>query len=294
MAPAALADFTLHGGAKKADGSVRLVSELSDSPAVNDASWIDFDTAAGLTFSGISSLSTEYRLTENSCGGGSPRFQINVGGKNAFVYLGPSPSFTGCAQNTWLSSGNLATGDACRVDTSQLAPGTQCSTWAAAVALLGSQAVTGIQLVVDSGWFFSDKEQEVLVRNVVINGKTFIGPEQPVDQNPAKLCATQRTSLGKAAFSELWARNANDRNAFGKCVSSMRRAKRQGTIVQAQSAIMSAGAACKAEGLRRARLGAPRVRPRRPRGHTGRSPPAAGGGTGTTTKGFRRGARNTG
>jgi hypothetical protein len=257
-APAALAaDFTLHGGAKKADGSVRLVSDLSDKPAVNDTSWIDFDTAAGLTFAGISSLSTEYRLTENSCGGGSPRFQINVGGKNVFVYLGPSPSFTGCVQNTWLSSGNLVgTSDSCRVDTSQLAPGTQCSTWAAAVTLLGPQAVTGIQLVVDGGWFFSDKEQEVLVRNVVINGKTFVGPQQPPEQNPAKLCAAQRTLLGKAAFNELWGKNANDRNAFGKCVSSMRRAKRAGTVAQAQSAIMSAGAACKAEGLRRARLGA--------------------------------------
>lgn len=259
IAPAALAaDFTLHGGAKKADGSVRLVSDLSDNAAVNDASWIDFDATARLTFSGISSLSTEYRLTESSCGGGSPRFQINVGGKNVFVYLGPSPSFTGCAQNTWLSSGNLVgSGDACRVDTSQLAPGTQCSTWAAAVALLGSQAVTGIQLVVDSGWFFADKEQEVLVRNVVINGETLIAPQQPAgDQNPAKLCAAERALLGKAAFNELWGRNANDRNAFGKCVSSLRRAKREGTIAQAQSAIMSAAATCKAEGLRRARLGA--------------------------------------
>ena len=258
IAPAAFAaDFTLHGGAKKADGSIRLISDLSDNPTVNDTSWIDFQTAAGLTFSGISSLSTEYRLTENSCGGGSPRFQINVGGENVFVHLGPSPSFTGCAQNVWLSSGNLVgTSDACRVDTSQLAPGTQCSTWAAAVVLLGSQAVTGIQLVVDSGWFFSDKEQEVLVRSVVINGRTFVGPQQPAEQNPARLCAAQRTSLGKAAFNELWGRNANDRNAFGKCVSSLRRARREGTITQAQSAIMSAGAACKAEGLRRARLGA--------------------------------------
>jgi hypothetical protein len=107
--------------------------------------------------------------------------------------------FTGCAQKTWLTSGNLVgTSDFCRVDTSQLAPGTQCSTWAAAVTLLGPQAVTGIQLVVDGGWVFSDKEQEVLVRNVVINGKMFIGPRQPPDQDPAKLCAAQRTSLGKA------------------------------------------------------------------------------------------------
>ena len=258
VAPAALAaDFTLHGGAKAGVGNVRLVSDLSDNSAANNSSWIDFHTPAGLTFSGISSLSTEFRLTESSCGGGSPRFQINVGGKNVFVHLGPSPSFTGCTPDTWLPSGNLVgSSDACRVDTSQLAPGTKCSTWAAALALLGSQAVTGIQLVVDSGSFFADKEQEALVRNVTINGTTYITPQEPPQQNPVKLCAAQRASLGPAAFSELWGKNANDRNAFGKCVSAMAKAKRQGTIVQAHDAIVSAIASCKAEGLRRARLGA--------------------------------------
>jgi hypothetical protein len=258
IAPTALAaDFTLHGGAKALNGSVKLVSDLSDNPAVNDSSWIDFDTPGGLTFSGISSLSTEFRFTESSCGGGSPRFQINVGGKNVFVYLGPSPTFTGCAPNTWLQSGNLVgTSDACRVDTSQLAPGTQCSTWAAAVLLLGSQPVTGIQLVVDSGWFFGSKEQEALVRNVTINGKTYITPHQPSGQNPATLCREQRASIGAAAFNELWGRNANDRNAFGKCVSAMAKAKRKGTIDAAQNAIKNAVTACKANGLRRARLGA--------------------------------------
>lgn len=259
LAPAALgADYTLHGGAKKADGSVRLVSDLSDNQAVNDSSWVDFSTPAGLTFAGITSLSTEFRFTENSCGGGSPRFQINVGGKNVFVYLGPSPTFTGCAPNAWTSSGNLVgTSDACRVDTSQLAPGTQCSTWAAAVALLGPQAVTGLQLVVDGGWFFAtDKEQEALVRTVVLNGTTYITPQGTAGPSPARLCAEQRASLARAAFNELWGRNVNDRNAWGKCVSSMARAKRSGTIVQAQSAITTAVTTCKAEGLRRARLGA--------------------------------------
>ena len=258
LAPTALAaDFTLHGGAKAGAGNVKLVSDLSDKPAVNDASWINFGALGSLTFSGISSLSTEFRFTENSCGGGSPRFQINVGGKNVFVYLGPSPSFTGCAPEIWLSSGNLVgTSDACRVDTSQLAPGTQCSTWAAAVALLGSQAVTGIQLVVDSGRFFADKEQEVLVRNVTINGKTYVTPQEPSAQNPSRLCAAQRASLGGPAFNELWGRNANDRNAWGKCVSAMTKAKRRGTIAQDHSAITSAIAACRAERLRRARLGA--------------------------------------
>jgi hypothetical protein len=260
IAPAALAaDFTLHGGAKAGIGNVKLVSDFSDKPAVNNSSWIDFDTPAGLTFSGITSLSTEFNVTESSCGGGSPRFQINVGGKNVFVYLGPSPTFTGCAANTWHQSGNLVgTLDPCRVDTSQLAPGTQCSTWAAAVALLGSQPVTGIQLVVDSGWFFAaEKEQTVLVRNVTINNRTYITPQTaPSQPNPAKLCAAQRASLAASAFNELWGRNANDRNAWGKCVSAMAKAKRQGTIVEAQNAIMSAVKACKAEGLRRARLGA--------------------------------------
>jgi hypothetical protein len=212
-----------------------------------------------LTFSGISSLSTQFNVTDDDCGGGSPRFQINVGGKNVFVYLGPSPSFTGCTPNTWLSSGNLVgTSDACRVDTSQLSPGTQCSTWAAAVALLGSQTVTGIQLTVDSGWLpaFTDKEQTILVRNVTINGKTFITPQEPSKQNPAKLCAAQRSSLGASAFNELWGTNANDRNAFGKCVSTMAKAKKQGNSVAVQAAITSAAEACKAEGMRGEQLGA--------------------------------------
>ena len=38
--------------------------------------------------------------------------------------------------NTWLSTGNSsALPTQCRVDTAQISPGTQCSTWAAAVAL---------------------------------------------------------------------------------------------------------------------------------------------------------------
>lgn len=258
VAPAALAaDFTLGGGAQAGIGNVKLVSDLSDTPTLNNASWIDIDVPGGLTFSGITSLSTEFNVTDDNCGGGSPRFQLNVGGKNVFVYLGPSPSFTGCTPNTWTSSGNLVgTSDPCRVDTSQLSPGTQCTTWAAAVALLGSQPVTGIQLVVDSGWFFTDKEQTVLVRNVTFNGKTFITPQEPSKQNPAKLCAAQRASLGTPAFNELWGRNANDRNAFGKCVSAMAKAKKNGEFGAMQNAILNTAQECKAKGMRGARLGA--------------------------------------
>lgn len=260
FAPAALAapaQLTLGGGAEAGVGHVKLVSDLSDTQTGNDASWIDLAVPSGLTFSGITSLSTEFNVTDDDCGGGSPRFQITAGGKNVFVYLGPSPSFTGCTQNTWLASGNLVgTADACRVDTSQHAPGTHCSTWAAAVALLGSQPVQRISLVVDSGWFFADEEQTVLVRNVTLNGRTVVTPQQPAKDNPAKLCAAQRTSLGSDAFNELWGTNANARNAFGKCVSAMAKAKREGTMTRAQRAITNASKACKRQGLRRALLGA--------------------------------------
>jgi len=260
-APAAFAaDFTLHGGAQAGIGDVKLVSDLSNGTTADNASWIDFSVPSGLKFSDLSTLSTQFNVTDDDCGGGSPRFQVNVDGKNVFVYLGPSPSFTGCAPNTWLSSGNLVgTSDACRVDTSQLSPGTQCSTWPAALTLLGTHTVTGIQLTVDSGWFFAppkDQEQTVLVRNVTINGNTFITPQQPSKENPAKLCAAQRASLGSSAFNELWGTNGNDRNAFGKCVSAMARAKHAGNAAAVQSTILSTAKICKAEGMRGERLGA--------------------------------------
>jgi hypothetical protein len=256
-APAALADIGLGGGATAGSGHVQLVSDVSDTATADDASWIELEVPSGLTFGAITSLAADFNVTNDGCGGGSPRFQITVGGKNVFVYLGPAPSFTTCPLDTWVASGNLVgTADACRVDTSQHAPGTQCSTWAAAVALLGSQSVTAIRLVVDAGWFFADKEQTVLVRNVTLNGSTFVVPQQPTKDNPAKLCAAQRALLGGDAFAELWGTNANDRNAFGKCVSAMAKAKRAGTLTQAQQAIVSATRECKASGMTGAALGA--------------------------------------
>jgi hypothetical protein len=259
IAPAALA-YTLGGGAQAEPGQVRLVSDFSNTSTLDDSSWISLDVPSGLTFAGITSLAAQFNVTDDDCGAGSPRFQITVGGKNVFVYLGPSPTFTGCTQNTWVSTGNLVgTSDACRVDTSQHAPGTQCSTWAAAVALLGSQPVTAITLVVDSGWWFvaprtqTDQEQTVLVRGVTLNGQTVITPEQPSGkQNPAKLCKAQRVSMGTAAFNETWGTNANDRNAYGKCVSAMAKPN-SGSV---HSAILNATKACKAKGMKGAQLGA--------------------------------------
>ena len=157
------------------------------------------------------------------CGGGSPRFTLHLqSGKNVFVYLGPSPNFTGCALNTWQSSGNLiGNNDTGRYDTSQVQAGTQSNTYAGALSLIGSQQVTSIDLVVDSGWFFNPKRETVLVRNVQINGQTFFAPQQqPSSRNPAKACKAELAAIGTTAFEHKYGSNHNLKNALGKCVSA--------------------------------------------------------------------------
>ena len=57
---------------------------------------IDFAIPSGMTVSQLNNLSTDYKFTAGSCGGGAPRFQINVGGHNIFVYIGPPPNYVGC------------------------------------------------------------------------------------------------------------------------------------------------------------------------------------------------------
>ncbi len=259
--PALAADgTTTSGGATIDDGIATLVANTGNASATDDFSSISVPVPAGLTFAQITQLAAEFNVTDDDCGAGSPRFWIRVGDKNVFVYLGPAPTFTGCAQNTWTSTGNLVgTTDACRVDTSQIAPGTQCSTWAAAVALVGSQPVQSVNLVVDASWAgsanpaFADKEQTVLVRNVQLNDKTYLVPKTAPGNgkvNPAKLCKAQRDEMGRSAFNELWSTNGGS-NGFGKCVSSVAKAKKGGT----QEAILAAIATCKGQSLKGEALG---------------------------------------
>jgi len=172
------AGYTLFGGAtivspgNNSLNAVQLTSNLANVDPNDDFSGIDFGIPAGLTFNQITTLSTDYNFTHNSCGGGAPRFQINMGGKNAFVYIGPPPNYTLCAQNTWLNTGNLAL-PGNFIDTSQLPGGTFYDTFAHANTLYGTMTVTGIQLVTDAGWFFADKIQTVLVDNVLIDSSLF-------------------------------------------------------------------------------------------------------------------------
>lgn len=256
-APALAADgTTTAGGTTITDGVATLVSNTGNVATTDDFSTVSIPLPAGLTLAQITQLSAEFNVTDDDCAAGSPRFAINYGtNMNVFVYLGPAPTFTGCAQNTWTSSGNLVgTTDACRVDTSQIAAGTQCSTWAAALALIGSQAINSISLVVDSGYTQADKEQTVHIRNVTLNDKTYLVPTPPAPAkvNPAKLCKAQIAAMGsRSAFNELWSTNGKS-NGYGKCVSAVAKAKNGNAT---QESILAAIASCKAKGLKGAALG---------------------------------------
>jgi len=225
---------TLSGGAVAQKGQVSLTSDLTDTSTANDASSVDFTLPAGTTFGDLKTLSTQFEPTAGSpatgattpmgCGGGSPRFAITLAsGKNVFVYLGPAPNFNSCALNTWQSSGNLiGNNDIGRYDTSQVQAGTQSSTYAATLALVGSQQVTKISLVVDGGWAFTPKVQTVLVREIDVNGQTFSGgPSAKGHGSPAKACRAELESLGRKAFEQKYGKNHNLDNAFGKCVAKM-------------------------------------------------------------------------
>ena len=236
LVPAAFAaTATPFGGATvAADGTLTLVSDTGDASTTNDASGATFTGAGVTTFSSLTTLSAEFNVTDDDCSGGSPRFQVKVqtpsGEKNVFVYLGPTPSFTGCSPNAWIASGNLVGSTDGRFDASQVQAGTQVSTYAQALAVVGSYQVTGISFVVDSGWAFADKEQTVQARNVRINASTFYepssGPKPPTSgMNPAQACKKLRAYLGVEAFRTAYGTNANGKNAFGKCVSSMARMK---------------------------------------------------------------------
>lgn len=162
--------FTLFGDATRIHPGFNSHTAIQLRSVGSGFGGIDFKVPTGLTFGQVQRLGTDFKFTAASCGVGSPRFQINVDGKNVFVYIGPPPNYTGCPMGVWRDTGNLVA-PASFVDTSQLPGGTFYDTFASADAKFGSHAVTGIQLVTDAGFMFGT--QTVLVDNVRINNAKF-------------------------------------------------------------------------------------------------------------------------
>lgn len=175
---AAYAASSLFGGASMGGGYVTLVSDADVNPA-NDYSGVTFDDASGVPFTSLAVLSADFDVTDDSCGGGSPRFQIqvdttgdSVSDGNVFVAFGPSPSFSGCTTG-WQSTGNvIGNTDAGRFDYGQFG-GSSFTTYAGAPASVLAGTVLNISIVVDGSWSSAatggDGEQTVLIDNVQIS-----------------------------------------------------------------------------------------------------------------------------
>lgn len=154
--------------------ALRIRSDAS--PAFGGVAW---SPDGPMTFADLLTVSTDFRVTEADCGGGSPRFSISldttgdgVRDGSVFVYLGPVPNFSGCG-SAWQSSGNLIEATDTRFDSTQFG-GPFYGTHAGTLALVGSGTVTRVSLVVDSSWLFGT--QTVLVDNVTVNDSVLSNP----------------------------------------------------------------------------------------------------------------------
>jgi hypothetical protein len=109
-------------------------------------------TAGTMTLDQLTTLSTEYEMTQGSCGG-SPRFQIALSapgtpgafGYNMFVYLSYN-----CPLNVWTNTGNLLSPTSV-VDDSQFPGGSGYDTAAGAQAKYGNWLVYSMFLGMDDG-----------------------------------------------------------------------------------------------------------------------------------------------
>ena len=155
------------------------------------------DLASGTTFADLQTLSTDYKFeADDSCGGGSPRFQVDVtNGTDTgtiFVYIGPPPAYTLCPPNVWTNTGDLLEG-VNPIDTSQLDLGTfydpctrpRCSSTAATV-------VTGVQVVADGGWCLRGRRADRVRRQHEHRRHDLhVRPDEPTGQR-----TTARTAAG--------------------------------------------------------------------------------------------------
>lgn len=171
-APAALAaegrnvPFTLFGDAERTTGGAVALRSDSD-PGFGG---VDFKFNRPVALADIAVLQTAFDPTDDTCGGGSPRFQLNIdtdgdGDRdgNVFVYLGTPPGFSCTAAG---DSGNLVGSTEPRFDSTQLGgPGN--GTWATTAAVVDDGRLTGVQLVVDGSFTQADGEQTIVVNPAV-------------------------------------------------------------------------------------------------------------------------------
>ena len=149
---------------------------------------IDFFVPEGLTFAGLTTLSTDFmpQDADDTCVGGSPRFQLkidennnsieepNATDGNIFVYFGTDSGAPACTTG-WQSTTNLLQAGR-TVDSGQLTGGAYGQAYATAVTNFGALRIWSISLVVDAGWAYDppgDEEHSFFIDNTNINGNIF-------------------------------------------------------------------------------------------------------------------------
>jgi hypothetical protein len=164
----------------------------------DDCSYLSFSPTTSFTFSQLSTLSAVYTFTTGDCHGGSLRWSVSTPSGNIFIYYGlPSQvgngGTGGCTPSSTSMGGqnqsgtNLIGNSVIQYDTSNIAGGQYYSNYANALALVGSRTVTGVSLVLDSGWQQSGSagDQILTLGNVNVStsaptNDTFSAPTGPV------------------------------------------------------------------------------------------------------------------
>jgi len=151
----------------------------SDSSTDNDFAVASFTPNPGLTFAQITTLKADYDFTLGDCHGGSLRWQVRTSPSEALhIYYGEEPNTTDCTTGVNDQSGvNMIAWSDLRYDTSQYAGGTFYDTYKHAMTLMGSQAISKVSLVLDSGWQTDANgvhlDQRATVSNITVNDNVY-------------------------------------------------------------------------------------------------------------------------
>ncbi len=197
--PAFAANYFLFGDATIVTGGNpgNAASLPSDISLPNGYSGVEVSPTSPILWENLITLSTEYNVTDDNCGGGSPRISLGVDTDNdniadgyIHIAIGPSPFFTGCTSG-WQTTGNLVgNADAGRYDYSQFG-GSPFTTYSEAPDSVKNGKVVEAFIVVDGSWSVAasggDSEQTVLVDNITVNNVvTTFEPNVPTSKDQCK------------------------------------------------------------------------------------------------------------
>lgn len=194
VATAAQGEFTFEGnveivpGESKNRAAVVLTSDVTSEDVEDMYGAIIYTPKKTLTLEELRSLQVSYEILEGGFGGGSMRFQIALDEDgdgeadcNIFVYLGEYPNFDDEVSGDVETSGELIGSTDLRFDTTQCG-GEFYDDYAGAIELAGDAEIVDVALVVDSGWFFEEGVQSVLVTDLRID-KGKLKVKQPKVRN---------------------------------------------------------------------------------------------------------------